>query len=967
MKHIDIRRYVAGALLAAAALLTPSGVYAQQGPRLTLSPGLTGENPYPKLVRDLVRLDREYKAYESQKSARQGPFTPPNRLFQIREGKYVVIDAVADKDASALKNDLDALGAKGIASYGRIVSCLVPLNRISQLQNLRSLRSARPAYASNNVGLVTSQGDRAQRSNLARLKFDLNGKGIKVGALSDSYNQLIGERGSVITGDLPGPENPNGYKKPVQVLEDIEPSDFATIDEGRAMLEIIHDVVPAAELAFHTAFQGQAGFANGIIALKDSGCNVIVDDVFYYAEPYFQEGIIAQAVNQVAKEGVAYFSSAGNQARDSYQKAFQPSGEEYISGEAHNFAPGDQFLRFFVPSGGQAIIVLQWSDPFFSVSGKGASTDLNLYLVNDARTQVLDASDFPNLGEDPFEGFVVTNNGPGAYYNLLIENASGPDPEIIKVIGYGSFTPVEHWTNSSTVVGHSNAAGAIAVGAARYDQTPAFDVDTTRLEPFSSAGGTPILFDENGNKIPAVVRRKPEITGPDGVNTTFFIPRVDLEGDGFPNFFGTSASAPHAAAVAALMLEANQALQPGQVREVLQATALDMDDPYTKNSFDEGFDFGTGYGLIRADYAVESVLGTPLVQRFVLVNADNGQDLGEIQEGDVINLADLPTRNLNIRAETAPAKVGSVVFDLNGKKTTENVAPYALAGDFASTPIKYRILRPALSPGDYELSAVPYAEDNGDGDAGLALTVNFRVVESAVTSFVLVDADTGEDLGEIEDQSVIFLADLPTRNLNIRANTKPAKVGSVVFEYNEYLSQWPGLRVVENLPPYALAGDFYSEPAKYRILPDSLVDEGIYSLLATPYAEAGGKGAAGQPLRVLFLLSADTLLVATPPTADVAAVNKAQTANAQPVLQAGPETARRLGVYPNPTTGKLRVQTAKGGTLTLFNAKGDRVYRQQAPSAASQVDLSALPDGLYLLRVEEESSTRTIRVVKRGE
>jgi hypothetical protein len=132
------------------------------------------------------------------------------------------------------------------------------------------------------------------------------------------------------------------------------------------------------------------------------------------------------------------------------------------------------------------------------------------------------------------------------------------------------------------------------------------------------------------------------------------------------------------------------------------------------------------------------------------------------------------------------------------------VAPYALAGDFASTPIKYRILTPALSPGDYELSAVPYTEDNGDGDAGLALTVNFRVVESAVTSFVLVDADTGEDLGEIEDQSVIFLADLPTRNLNIRANTKPAKVGSVVFEYNEYLSQWPGLRVVENLPPYAL-------------------------------------------------------------------------------------------------------------------------------------------------------------------
>ncbi len=966
MKHIDIRRYIAGALLAAAALLTPSGVYAQQGPQPKLSPAMIRENPYPKLGRDLVRLEREYKDYESQKNARQGPFTPPNRLFQIQEGKYVVVDAVATNGAPALKDDLAAIGAKGIVSFGRVVSCLVPMNRISELQNLRSLRSARPAYASHNVGLVTSGGDSAQRSGLARQQFKVNGKGVKVGALSDSYNQLIGERGSVITGDLPGSENPNGYKTPVQVLEDIEPFQGATIDEGRAMLEIIHDVAPAAELAFHTAVLGQASFANGIIALKDSGCNVIVDDILYFAEPYFQEGIIAQAVNQVAEEGVAYFSSAGNVARDSYQKAFQPSGESYVGGEAHNFAPGDQFLRFRIPAGGQVILMLQWSDPFFSASGRGASTDLNMYLLNDSLNKVLDAADSPDLGADPVAQIVFTNDGPPAYFNLLIEKESGPNPELIKVIGYGSFTPAEHWTNSSTIVGHANAAGAIAVGAARYDRTPAFGVDTTVLESFSSAGGTPILFDEYGNKIPAVVRRKPEITGPDGVNTTFFIPRIDLEGDGFPNFFGTSASAPHAAAVAALMLEANKALQPTQVRGALQETALDMDDPYTKNEFDKGFDYGTGYGLIRADRAVERVLGTPLVQRLVLVNADNGKDLGEIQEGDVINLAMLPTRNLNVRAETAPARVGSVVFDLNGKKTTENVAPYALAGDFASTPIKYRILTPALSPGNYKLSAVPYASDNGGGAAGFGLTVNFRVVESAVTSFTLVDADTGEDLGEIEDGDVIFLADLPTGNLNIRAETAPAKVGSVVFDYSEYLSA-PGPRVIENLPPYALGGDFNSEPAKYRILPDSVLDEGIYTLLATPYAEAGGKGAVGEPLRVQFLILTDTAFVAPPPAADVAAANKPQTTNGQPVLQAGPETAWRLGVYPNPTTGKLRVQTAKGGTLTLYNTKGERVYRHQAAAAGTQVDLSTLPDGLYLLRVEEESATRTIRVVKRGE
>jgi hypothetical protein len=933
--------------------------HAQPGTQPKLGASAVARNPHTKLVYDLVQLEKEYQDYAGRKSARQGPFTPTNRLFQIEQGGYVAVDAVAETSALALRNELTALGAKGAVAFGRVVSSFVPLDRISRLQGLASLRFARPAYRLvREVGLVTSQGDSAQRSGLARSKYKLDGKGAKVGVLSDSYNQLIGARGTIITGDLPGPENPNGYKKPVQVLA--ESQTFAT-DEGRAMLEIIHDVAPAAELAFHTANGGEAVLASGIVALKDSGCNVIVDDVIYLGEPFFQDGIVSQAVNQVAKAGVSYFSAAGNRARDSYEKAFQPSGKSYEGGEAHSFAPNDELLRVFIPQGEEVIFILQWSDPFFSVSGKGASTDLSMYLLDDAGDKVLDASTFPSLGNDPIEAVIYTNNGPSGYFNLLIEKESGPDPERLKIIGYGQFAQAEHLTNSSTLVGHKNAAGAIAVGAVRYNRTPAYGVAAPRPESFSSAGGTPLLFDENGNKMAPIVYRKPEITAPNGGNTTFFIPGLDLEGDGFPNFFGTSASAPHAAAVAALLLDANNDLQPEQVLEVLQETALDMDDPFTPGTFDEGFDFGTGYGLIRADQAVERVLGTPLVQRFVLVNADTGEDLDEIREGDVINLAVLPTRNLNIRAVTAPAKVGSVVLGLNGKEATENSAPYALAGDFNSTPARYRILTPALKPGDYRLSAAPYSRANGEGTPGFALSVNFRVVESAVTSFVLVDADTGKDLLQIEDQSVINLVGLP-RRLNIRANTVPAVVGSVVLEHNEYLSPPPGLRVVEDLPPYALGGDFYSQPAKYRILADSLVDEGFYSLLATPYSQAGGKGVAGQSLRVLFALTADTTTAATPSTADVLA-GTPKTASAQPVT----ETARRLGAYPNPTTGKLRVQTVQGGTLSLYNAKGERVYRHYAPNASAQVDLSTLPDGLYLLRVEEETATRTIRVVKRGE
>ncbi len=175
----------------------------------------------------------------------------------------------------------------------------------------------------------------------------------------------------------------------------------------------------------------------------------------------------------------------------------------------------------------------------------------------------------------------------------------------MKYVGFGSFSIDEYENFSSTVYGHANANGAEAVGAAFYQDTPEFGVAPPLLESFSSAGLTPILFDTAGNPT-FELRAKPEIVAPDGTNTTFF-GGSDVEGDGFPNFFGTSAAAPHAAAVGALMLDANAGLSPSGIYTVLENTAIDMNDPLTIG-FDVGFDDASGFGLIQADVAVEAAI-----------------------------------------------------------------------------------------------------------------------------------------------------------------------------------------------------------------------------------------------------------------------------------------------------------------------------------------------------------------------
>jgi hypothetical protein len=569
----------------------------------------------------------------------------------------VLIDAVTTADPKALQRALQDTGLRDAAVFSNDVSGWLPVDMIARAAQLSELHFARASMPRTRAGPVATQGDFAQRSAALRASYpSLTGAGITVGVLSDSFNcyQTYADE------DLPAP-GLNGYASngftatyaddqragvlppAVSVLEEATcnsydaPEHLPFTDEGRAIMQIVYAVAPDAKLAFHTADNGEADFAAGIVKLAQAGARIIDDDVGYSDEPFFQDGLVAQAIDQVSARGVDYFSSAGNDARIAYENiapafplasASGPMAGEQLLNFDTSGASTATSLPITVPSlfpGEFVVLVLQWDQPYVtgaSASG-GATSALDLCVTGAVggdhidfgpTTSTINCTGPNSIGMDPVQLLVVGNPADATAstaaisLNVSIGLANGTHaPGRIKLAldGDGAAVSIDAFaTNSPTIQGHPNASGAMAVGAAYYFQTPQCGTTPAVLEYFSSAGGDPILFDVSGARLPAlVVRQKPQIVAPDGVNDTFLgfsAPVVTAiagckNDAALPSFFGTSAAAPHAAAAAALMMQANSAVTTAQINTALQDSALPMGGAPN---------FDSGYGFIQADAAL---------------------------------------------------------------------------------------------------------------------------------------------------------------------------------------------------------------------------------------------------------------------------------------------------------------------------------------------------------------------------
>ncbi|MGC2031745.1 MAG: S8 family serine peptidase [Steroidobacteraceae bacterium] len=593
----------------------------------------------------------------------------------------VLIDAVTRGDPERLKAALVALGLQHPAVYSNDVGGWLPVTQLDAATARDEVHSIRAAMSRTRTGAATSQGDFVQHSDVVRSANSLTGAGVTVGVLSDSYDcYAVYAANHVAAGGAAGYAN-NGFTATaatdistgdlpsnVNVLEEAEtgpagqggcmnynpPIQLPFGDEGRAMLQIVHDVAPGAGLAFYTAENSEADFANGIgtlaapVASGGAGATVIADDVGYFDEPFFQDGIVAQAIDAVEAQGVAYFSAAGNDGTLAYDN-IAPSFNT-VSNTAPN--SGEQLLNFdatgattapFLPvtiaalmPGEFVAIVVEWDQPYVTgaPNSGGATSHIDLCAnvisgtdeidgyINSVVTSGAATCTGPNAsGADPYQILIVGNpanasgNTAAETVNIVLGLANGTAaPGRIKVTieddGAGSTINPSQDTGAPTLQGHPGAAGAAAVGAAFFLNTPACGGTTpATLEGYSSEGGTPILFDTTGTRLAApVVRQKPDFVGPDGGNDTFLgftlasqkitdnSPIIGCQNDSaYPNFFGTSAATPHVAGIAALLRQANPALTPTEIIQALHTSALPMATPSPN--------FQSGYGFVQANAA----------------------------------------------------------------------------------------------------------------------------------------------------------------------------------------------------------------------------------------------------------------------------------------------------------------------------------------------------------------------------
>lgn len=415
---------------------------------------------------------------------------------------------------------------------------------ISGLEHIVRIRL--PIPAQNDVGDVETEGVGVIGAYEWQ-EAGFTGAGIKIGILDvgfDGYKNLLGT-------ELPANVVARSFIAGTEI-------DQTGIVHGSAVSEIVHDVAPDAELVF-AAYQTAAEKQEAVDWLISQGVDMISSSTGSTYGRRDNKSRLAVMVNEVFDRGILWVNSSGNTGYTHYRGTFTDTdGDGY-----HEFAPDDEYLGF--SPAGAATLALNWDD------WDGGTQDFDMYVYDNDGNEIASSTDSQNgPGSDAGEFIYYEFSDEGPYYvQIYAANAN-------RAVTFDFFLRdgvIEYYTPEYSVNTPGDAPGAFTVGAT--------DVQTGELADYSSRGPT-----EDG-------RIKPDIVAPSNVSSAAY-------GD---TWIGTSASCPHVAGAAALVMQAYPDFSPQEVRDFLTSRATDMGPA--------GPDSDTGYGYLYLGDPPESVVIRP--------------------------------------------------------------------------------------------------------------------------------------------------------------------------------------------------------------------------------------------------------------------------------------------------------------------------------------------------------------------
>jgi len=482
--------------------------------------------------------------------------------FDFKDGKTKIVVKLSDDNAEIV----DYLGSLGTVDVknGKHVQLTIKVSDLPKLYSINGIDKIRPPYSAVQFYEELSEGVYFINADLAQFA-GITGEGVKAAVLDLAFN-----------------DNEKISDNVVQVKSFRQGIGFLPIQgnggeasHGTAIAEIITDVAPDLELYLYS-METDIEFTAAVDEAISQQVDIIVMSAGWPNFPTDGTSHITKKIEEAVDNGIVFVVPAGNFAIKHWQGIFVDSNFN----NWHDYSNSDEGLSFTVTEERieeekPIIAHLMWDVE------NGDVADFELVLV-DPLGQIVDFSANEQLtkSDTPFEYIHHIPEIEGTYslgvlYAGDMSKVSQRPSATLEIFSINDV--IEHPVSYSSVSVPADADGAIVVGAINH-------LDGI-LEPFSSQGPT-----NNGKLAPHVV-------GPDGVTTLAF--------NGEP-FYGTSATAPYVAGLAALILQTNPDISPSEL-----LTKIQQNTDSSLFSLQNGYDYSSGYGSANAFFLIEEqeVLG----------------------------------------------------------------------------------------------------------------------------------------------------------------------------------------------------------------------------------------------------------------------------------------------------------------------------------------------------------------------